>query len=213
MRSAIILAGGRSIRMNHDKGLRKLGGEPLVMHVIQRVSRLVDEVLLVVSSEEQRRSYSEVVAENVQLHKDIFDDGSPLVGAITGFKKARGKYALIVGCDMPFISPDAVQLLFAKGEGSDGAVFQWPNGWIEPLIAVYRVEPSLRMALDLYRVGNLRLRMILRELQDVKMIPVKTLREVDPQLLTLYDADTEDALLEAEKMFKHRGLKKKMGDE
>ncbi|MFQ6054151.1 MAG: molybdenum cofactor guanylyltransferase, partial [Candidatus Bathyarchaeia archaeon] len=154
-RSAIILAGGRSTRMNIDKGLRPLGGEPLVTHVIRRVSDLVDEVLLVVSSEQQRNDYAAVLGGDAELLIDLHERGSPLVGAITGFKKARGKYAFITGCDTPFISPEAVSLLFRESQGGDGATFQWPNGWVEPLAAVYRVEPALREALEAYGKGDL----------------------------------------------------------
>lgn len=172
---------------------------------------MVDEVLVVVGSEEQRRAYSEAIGGEVELLVDIYEDGSPLVGAITGFKHARGEYALVTGCDMPFISPDAVKLLFDEGEGFNGAVFQWPNGWIEPLIAVYRVEPSLKAAQDLYRSGNLRIRMILREMPNVKKIPIEALRAMDPDMLTLYDIDTEDTLLRAEEMLKNRRKKEGMG--
>ena len=205
MRSAIVLAGGRSTRMSEDKGLKTLGGEPLVGHVIRRVSSHVDEVLLVVGSEGQRMAYSEVVGNGVKLLVDLYEEGSPLIGAITGLKNATGMYALVTGCDMPFISPEVVRLLFQEGEGRDGAVFRWPNGWIEPLIAVYKVEPSLRMAMDLYTSRNLRLRMILLNLQDVRMIPIESLKDIDPELLTLYDADTEDALRKAEKILERIG--------
>jgi len=44
--------------------------------------------------------------------------------------------------------------------------------------------------------------MVLLELPDVKMIPIEALRAFDPDLITLYDADTEDALREAEKILK-----------
>ncbi len=206
MRSAIILAGGRSTRMNGDKGLRELCGEPLVSHVIRRVSPLVDEVLLVVGSEDQRRAYSEAVGDRARVLVDIYEEGSPLIGAITGFQHAKSGYALITGCDMPFISQDAVRLLFEEGEGKNGAVFQWPNGWIEPLIAVYKVEPSLEEAQSLYRMENLRLRMILLNLEDVRMIPIEALRAMDPELLTLYDADTEEALEEAEEILRKQPL-------
>lgn len=209
MRSAIILAGGESTRMDGDKGLRILSGEPLVTHVVRQVSVVVDEVFLVVSSEEQRRSYSNIVGEDVKLLVDIYEDGSPLVGAITGFKNVKSMYALIVGCDMPFIITDAIQLLFRESEEFNGAVFEWPNGWIEPLIAVYPVEPSLKIALDLYRAGNLRIRMILNKLPNVRMIPVKVLREIDPELLTFYDADTDEALHKAEKMMEKIKTEKK----
>ncbi len=206
MRSAIILAGGRSTRMDGDKGLRELGGEPLVSHVIRRVSPLVDEVLLVVGSEDQRRAYSEAVGDKAGVLVDLYEEGSPLIGAITGLRHVKSGYALIIGCDMPFVSQDAVRLLFEEGEGRNGAVFRWPNGWIEPLIAVYRVEPSLEEAQSLYGMENLRLRMILLNLEDVTMIPIEALRAMDPELLTLYDADTEEALEEAEEILRKQSL-------
>lgn len=202
MRSAIILAGGRSTRMSGDKGLKELCGEILVTRVIRRVRERVDEVLLVVSSEGQREAYSGFVDEDVKLLVDLYSEGSPLVGAITGLKHAKGEYAFMAACDMPFISDEVVENLFSEAEGYDGAVFQWPNEWIEPLLAVYRVEPSLEKALELYASGDLRVRRILQNLPDVKMIPMEDLKAIDSDLRSLFDADTEDALREAERILK-----------
>ena len=197
-RSAIILAGGGSTRMDGDKGLRCLSGEPLVGHVIRRVSSLVDEVLVVVGSERQRREYATAIDGGVELLTDLYEDGSPLVGAITGLKQARGRYAFITGCDTPFIAPEVVSLLFRVAEGFDGVTFLWPNGWIEPLLAVYRVKPSLALALEAYRKGDHRLRTVLHGLPQLRLVPVESLRALDPRLLTLFDVDTDEALLEAE---------------
>jgi molybdopterin-guanine dinucleotide biosynthesis protein A len=207
MRSAVILAGGRSTRMNGDKGLKELGGEILVNRIIRRVSERVDEVLIVVGSEEQREAYFGIVDEDVTLLVDLYSDGSPLVGAITGLKHAKGEYAFMAACDMPFISDDVVEFLFKEAEGYDGAVFQWPNEWIEPLLAVYRVKPSLEKALELYGAGDLRVRRILQNLPDVKMIPMDDLKAMDADLHSLFDADTEEALLEAERILEKKGIK------
>ena len=192
--------------MKSDKGLRELGGEPLVRHVIRRVSGHVDEVILVLGSEEQRRDYSRVVDEGADLVVDLYGEGSPLVGAITGLKRARGEYALVTACDMPFISRGALEMLFEESSGYDGAVFQWPNGWIEPLLAVYRVLPSLEKALELHESGDLRIRRILQNLPNVRMIPMERLEAIDPGLLTFFDADTEKSLSEAEKIIKKGGV-------
>ena len=208
MRSVIVLAGGGSTRMRSDKGLREMGGEPLALHVVRRLSDLVDEVLLVVGSEAKRALYLRVIGEEAEILVDVYSDGSPLVGALTGFMRARGEYALVTGCDMPFISREVARLLFEEGEGFDGAVFQWPNGWVEPLLAVYRVKPSLRVAEELYRAGNLRLRMILLELPRVKMIPIETLKGIDPKLLTLHDVDDENSLREAENILRKQNVER-----
>ena len=96
--------------------------------------------------------------------------------------------------------PDIIRWLFDEAEGHDGATFEWPNGWIEPFLSVYRVELSLRIALELFEEKNMRLRIIIRRLPDVKHIPIDTLRERDPELLTLFDVDTIEAIVEAEKI-------------
>lgn len=200
MLTAIVLAGGDSTRMKRDKGLLDLSGEPMVCRVVGGVSGVVDEVLVVVGSVEQHGEYSDVLGDSAEILTDAYGDGSPLVGAITGLQRARGEYALITACDMPFVSPDVVRWLFAEAEGHDGATFEWPNGWIEPFFAIYCVEHSLRIARELFEEKNMRLRMILRRLPDVKHIPVDALRERDPELLTLFDVDTEEAIVEAEKI-------------
>jgi molybdopterin-guanine dinucleotide biosynthesis protein A len=193
--------------MNGDKGLKELCGEILVNRVMRQVGERVDEVLLVVGSEEQREVYSGVVDEDIKLVVDLYSEGSPLVGAITGLKHAKSEYAFMAACDMPFISDEVVETLFKEAEGYDGAVFQWPNEWIEPLLAVYRVKPSLEKALDLYDAGDLRVRRILQNLPNVKMIPIDDLKAIDAELHSLFDADTEDALREAEKILEKRGIK------
>ena len=185
--------------MKRDKGLLDLAGEPMVCRVVAGVSGVVDEVLVVVGSAEQHRGYSDVLGDRVEVLTDVYGDGSPLVGAITGLRRARGEFAMITACDMPFVSPDVVRWLFAEAEGHDGATFEWPNGWIEPFFSVYRVEPSLRIAGELFEERNMRLRMILRRLPDVSHVPIGSLRERDPDLLTLFDVDTAEAIVEAEK--------------
>ncbi|MBN2336486.1 molybdenum cofactor guanylyltransferase [Candidatus Bathyarchaeota archaeon] len=206
MRSAIVLAGGSSTRAGGDKGLRLLGGEPLVNHVINAVDEQVDEVIVVVASEPQAEKYRPVVKKNSKVVMDMYSDGSPLVGLLSGLSHCGGSYALTAACDMPFISEDAVGTLFREAEGHDGAVYEKPNGWIEPLVAVYRVDSSLEEARRLYCEGDLRVRMIFMNLGDVVRIPVERLREVDPELLTLFDADTEDKFIEAERLLK-RGFR------
>lgn len=206
MRSAIVLAGGASSRMNGDKGMMSLGGVPLTVHAVKNISDSVDEVLLVLGSKKQLSKYSGLLGSEARLIIDIYGEGTPLIGALSGFEAACGEYALVTACDMPFVSQGAVGLLFEEAKGHDGAFFEWPNGWIEPLLAVYRVKPSLMIARELYRERDLRLRMVLRRLSNAASIPMAALKEIDPDLLSLFDADTEESLAEAERILnKKRG--------
>jgi len=190
--------------MKRDKGLMNLAGEPMVCRVVDGISGVVDEVLVVVGSVEQHKNYSDVLGNRAEILIDAYGNGSPLVGAITGLQRARGEYALITACDMPFVSHDVVRWIFAEAEGHDGTTFEWPNGWIEPFFSIYHVEHSLRIAGDLFEEKNMRLRMILRRLPDVKHIPIDALRERDPDLFILFDVDTEEATIEAEKILEKR---------
>jgi molybdopterin-guanine dinucleotide biosynthesis protein A len=188
--------------MNGDKGLKELGGELLVNRVIRLLGRLMKDIVLVVGSHEQSEVYAQVVDKKAKLVVDIFNDGSPLVGAITGFKRVKNEFTLITACDMPFISDEAIEMLFKEAESRNGATFLWPNGWIEPLFAVYHVEQSLKIAIDLYKAGDLRIRKVLQRLPNVGLIPIDDLKTIDPELRSLFDADTEKSLLEAEIILK-----------
>lgn len=204
--SAIILAGGNSYRMSQDKGLSKLSGTPLVEHVITKVIDLVDEVILIVKNEKQKQQYISKLDYTLNIKTDLSKISSPIIGAITGLSITRSDYTIILACDMPFIPKQAINILFEGAKSHNGAVFQHPNGWIEPLCAVYKVEPSLKCAIKLYNQNNLRIRMILKKMEDVIYIPMQTLKIIDPMLLTFFDIDTECSLKEAHRIIAERKI-------
>ena len=110
-KSAVILAGGFSRRFGRDKGLVVLAGKPLILHVIDRVSKVVDNVLVVVSSEKQKTKFETILKEKANMVIDKDDSQSPLVGAITGFETANAEYSLLLPCDTPLVSTQIAQLL------------------------------------------------------------------------------------------------------
>jgi molybdopterin-guanine dinucleotide biosynthesis protein A len=57
LRTAIVLAGGKSSRIGVDKGLVILNKKPLVAYVVERLEQVVDEVILVVGSQAQLVAY------------------------------------------------------------------------------------------------------------------------------------------------------------
>ena len=191
MRSAVVLAGGKSSRMGGDKGLVILNGKPIIAHVLERIRLVVDEVIIVIGSDAQREAY---ISFGDRVIADRLPCGSPLIGAYTGLSEARGEYTFLTGGDQPLIDPRVVELLFAEVRGHDAATPYWPNGWVEPLHSVYRSRQAANAALTLIESGEKRLRLILDTLPNVVRVPVDKMKSIDPELRSLMDVDTSDEL-------------------
>lgn len=201
-RSAIVLAGGVSSRFGEDKGLMRLANKPLVRHVLDAVNGVVDEKIVVVSSQTQLKNYVKILGSNVRLTVDEGQVRTPLLGALTGLKAAGGEYAILLPCDAPFISTEIVSLLFELCINRNAAIPRWPNGYIEPLQAVYRVKPVLEAAKRALAAGSLNMRSMIGELRGVRYVSTLVLQQLDSELKTFFNVNTSLDLKRAELMLK-----------
>jgi molybdopterin-guanine dinucleotide biosynthesis protein A len=205
-RTAIILAGGSSQRLKAEKGLINLAGKPLILHVIERIEDLVDEIIVCVKTDTQLSLYSQVLPKKSKLVSDIkgFPEG-PLTGTLTGLMNAKGKYSLILPCDTPFISKKVASLLFDVAVGVDAAIPRWPNGYIEPLQTVYMTKPALEAARRAINDNNLKMQSMISLLKRVRYISTIVIREIDPKMLTFLNINTPLELRRAESLIR-KGL-------
>ncbi|MEM3577423.1 MAG: molybdenum cofactor guanylyltransferase [Candidatus Bathyarchaeia archaeon] len=201
-RSAIVLAGGFSSRFGKDKGLMLLADKPLIRHVLDAVEKVVEEKIVVVSSKIQLENYMEILNSNVKLAVDEREIRTPLLGTLTGLRVASGEYALLLPCDVPFISSEIVSLLFELCINRNAAIPRWPNGYIEPLQAVYRVKPALEAAGRALAAGGLNMRSMIGELREVRYVSTLVLQQLDSELRTFFNVNTQLDLKRAELMLK-----------
>jgi len=201
-KSAVILAGGFSRRFGSDKALVVLAGKPLVLHVINRVSKAVDEVLVVVSSNDQKNKFETILGEKTNVIIDKDDSQTPLVGAITGFASAEGEYSLLLPCDTPLISSQIVQFLLDMCTNRSAAIPRWPNGYIEPLQAVYHTKSALTAAKKALKQGNRNMRSMIDNLRGVRYVSTMVLEQMEPDLLTFFNVNTPQDLKKAESILK-----------
>jgi molybdopterin-guanine dinucleotide biosynthesis protein A len=201
-KSAVVLAGGFSGRLGQDKGLLLLAGKPLVSHVLDAVGSVVDERIVVVSSGVQAEAYVKVVGSGVRVLVDACGVRSPLVGALTGFEGARGECAVLLPCDTPLVSKGVVLFLFELCAGRSAVVPRWPNGYLEPLQAVYRRKPALEAAREALAGGGLRVRCVVDGLRGVRYVSTLVLEGLDPGLRTFFNVNTLLDLRRAEKMLR-----------
>jgi len=143
VRSAVVLAGGRSTRYGDgDKALADLAGAPMLRRVADRLADATDE-LVVNCRADQRPAHRDALdgyPNPVRVAEDPEPDEGPMAGVAAGLREARGEYALVVACDMPFVDPGVVDLLFDRATGWDAAVPQMDDGWYQTTQAVYHAD-------------------------------------------------------------------------
>jgi len=197
-KSAIILAGGFSRRFGQDKALVPLGNKPLVKHVLDAIDDIVEEKIVVVSSESQVENLARVGGSNTNVVVDTNNVKCPLVGASTGFREAHGEHALLLPCDTPLVSRNVISLLFDLCVNRAAVIPRWPSGYIEPLQAVYRTKPALEAAKNALIEGKLDIRSMVKSLRGVRYISTLVLQQLDPELRTFFNVNAPLDLKRAE---------------
>ncbi|WP_048601240.1 molybdenum cofactor guanylyltransferase [Rubeoparvulum massiliense] len=129
--TAIILAGGKSSRMGTNKALLPVGGEQNITRLRNRLQLLFPEVLLVTNDPETYQFLQ------IPITTDRYPGQGPLAGIHAGLDLSSNPYALVIACDMPFISQEIAHYLVEQAEGFD-AVVPRIEGQLHPLFAVYR---------------------------------------------------------------------------
>ena len=203
-KSAVILAGGFSRRFGQDKGLLPLANKPLIEHVLDTIDKIVDEKIVVVSSKTQAENYTKVLDSKVKVVVDDDNVQSPLVGALKGFKEASNEYALLLPCDTPLLSKGVLSLLLDLCPNKNAVIPRWPNGYIEPLQAVYCTKPALEAAKKALSEGKMNMQSMVDKLRGVRYVSTLVLRQLDPELKSFFNVNTPMDLRKAEAMLRDK---------
>ena len=197
--SAAALAGGQSRRMGTDKALLPLvtGGQPMLGLVLERLSAVADDVLVVANDQERYASFGARVVPD--LH--------PQVGALGGIQAAVAwsahEHCLVVACDMPFLSLPLLQRMAGEPRNYDvliplipGESRQRGDGLVyQTLHAIYskRCLPFIEQ-----RIADGQ-RQVVGFFEDVRVrtLDVAEIARWDPDLRSFFNANTPEALLAA----------------
>tara|TARA_B100000315_G_C14389448_1_gene501223 strand:- start:1 stop:609 length:609 start_codon:yes stop_codon:yes gene_type:complete len=128
--TGIILSGGKSSRMGEDKAFKLFSGRPLIEIVIEKMSSLFEDLLIVTNSPHLYKEYS------IRTVSDVVKDCGPLGGIYTGLLSSPKNNNFIVACDMPFLNENLVKFMAKQHEEYDVIIPQF-KGLFEPLCAVY----------------------------------------------------------------------------
>lgn len=178
--------------MGRNKALLPLGDRMMVRRIVDAIAEIADEVVVVVSGRQDPEEYRRVLPPTVRLTADTAEQQSPVVGISSGLSALTSEYACVLSCDVPFVKPMVLDYLFKRAEGEDAAIPIWPDGLIEPLQAVYRVEPTRLAAKEAVEADELKNTDMIKRLERVKYVSVEELRAFDKELLSFFNVNTLD---------------------
>lgn len=133
--TAVILAGGKSIRMGFDKQLLEINERRLIDNLRRKLRQEFDEIIVVTNKSEYYLGFDD------KITKDIIVGKGPLSGIHAGLIEASSQYVYFVACDMPNIYMDYIR--YMKEELKDlevKACITRFGEWIEPFNAFYSKE-------------------------------------------------------------------------
>jgi molybdopterin-guanine dinucleotide biosynthesis protein A len=162
----LVLSGGASRRMQHDKALIDYHGEPQLRWTYRLLSSVLQRVFISVRANQRdapvRRDLPQIV--------DAFEDAGPAAGILSAQALYPDVAWLVVACDLPRLDVETLQhLLRARDPQREATAFiSSHDGLPEPLCALW--EPASH--------GKL-----LERVQAGRSCPRKALIQGDTQLL------------------------------
>lgn len=199
--SAAILAGGISRRMGTDKALLSVRPDdpPLLAQSRDRAQAVAADVFIVATGRPEYGRFG------LRVIPDAFPDGGTLGGIATAIRHARHDYCLVLACDLPFLSVPLLHWMAAQPRDYDvlaprtaGASRQGGGMIFHTLHAIYgkRCLPAIEARLA---AGQ---RQIVGFFDEVRVRPIDDaeLRAYSPDLRSLFNANSPEALAEARAM-------------
>lgn len=150
-----ILAGGASSRMGEDKSRLRLGGQTFVERIAETIQPLASRVSLV-------SSRPEAAAHRLPIVRDVYEARGALGGIHAALACCRAPYALIVSCDLPFVTRELFERLSTlRTDATDAVAPLQDDGRPQPLCALYAATTCKDLADELIRTDRLRPRELL----------------------------------------------------
>jgi molybdopterin-guanine dinucleotide biosynthesis protein A len=142
-----ILAGGASSRMGADKSKLVLDGQTFVERVATALSSVANTITVVGKRHANVQSKLPTVF-------DIYEKWGALGGLHAALSACQADWAVVVACDLPFVTGALLARLVSLRADIDAVVPVQRDGRPQPLCAIYRVGPCLKIAEELIESGE-----------------------------------------------------------
>jgi molybdopterin-guanine dinucleotide biosynthesis protein A len=192
-----VLAGGASSRFGTDKSLAQLRGETMVERSAKAAAQVCARAKIV-------SPVAKIASEKYKTIGDRWPGEGPLGGILTALldaKQAAGEaaVALIVSCDMPFLTGEFLRFLGERCVGSqaEAVVPRTARGW-EPLCSCWKASAA-EMLVPLFESGTRKITDALNVLH-VEVLDEKDWKRFDTAGRLFWNMNTQADYTEARRI-------------
>lgn len=153
-----ILVGGASSRMGRDKARLSIEGEEFVTRIHSVLSNITASVSTVGSR------YKDNIWQLPDV-PDKFEKWGALGGVHAALSSCKTEWALVVACDLPFVTEELFKRLIDFREDNDAVVPVQTDGKLQPLCALYCVATCLKTAEEMILSGERRPRILFEKVK------------------------------------------------
>jgi molybdopterin-guanine dinucleotide biosynthesis protein A len=131
--TGIILAGGKSSRIGFDKGVINLNGKPFIVHIIEAMKPLVNNIIIVSDNTDYDKF-------GYQIVNDLIKNSGPVAGLYSGLSNSKTEYNLVLSCDVPLIKTFILEQLIDRFDIDYDMIQLQSENKSMPLIAIYKTH-------------------------------------------------------------------------
>jgi molybdopterin-guanine dinucleotide biosynthesis protein A len=151
-----VLAGGTSSRMGTDKAQLVLGGQTFIERIARALQSVASKVTVVGSNREGENDRVNLSGHTLPVVPDVFEKWGALGGLHAALSAARTDWALVVACDLPFVTGGLfLRLADLRAEWDAVAPVQ-DDHRPQPLCALYRTTTCRPIIEKLIKAGERR---------------------------------------------------------
>ena len=103
--TAVILSGGKSLRMGANKSFLKIGDKTIIERLRDLLQSMFNDVILITNEPDDYKFLG------LPIYEDIFRHRGPLAGIHSGLKHSKTNLNFIISCDLPLMTVEMINYL------------------------------------------------------------------------------------------------------
>jgi molybdenum cofactor guanylyltransferase len=150
-----VLAGGKSSRMGTDKAFLKIGEKTFLENAADVLKPACGKVHAVLN--ESQKTFFDKIPAGIPIIYDIYENLGALGGIHAALRECRAEFAIILACDMPYVTKESIEKLAdiaLVDPEADAFIPIQADCNIQPLCGIYRHTACLRHLEKFLNDGN-----------------------------------------------------------